>query len=86
MSNPPYCLPYNLCGVKFENLELDQPIILKLTLVLVIVTFLLYIILIVSGEILSRSPMGLNPSTPKISLVILLTISYTVLVMLVWRI
>ena len=28
----------------------------------------------------------LNPSTPKISLVILLTISHTVLVMLVWRI
>ena len=47
MSNPPYCLPYNLSGVKFENLELDQPIILKLILVLVIVTFLLYIILIV---------------------------------------
>ena len=23
MSNPPYCLPYNLCDNKFENLELD---------------------------------------------------------------
>ena len=27
MSNPPYCLPYNLCNVSLENLKLDQPII-----------------------------------------------------------
>ena len=27
MSNPPYCLPYNLCDVSFENLKLDQPMI-----------------------------------------------------------
>ena len=47
MSNPPYCLPYNLCDVKFENLELDQPIILKLIFVLILVTCLLYVILIV---------------------------------------
>ena len=86
MSNPPYCLPYNLCDVKFENLELDQPIILKLIFVLILITCLLYVILIVLGEILSRLTVGLNPLTPKISLVILLTISYTVLVMLVWRI
>ena len=47
MSNPPYCLPYNLCDVKFENLELDQPIILKLIFVLILVTCLLYVIRIV---------------------------------------
>ena len=40
MGNPPYCLPYNLCDVKFENVELDQPIILKLIFVLILVTCL----------------------------------------------
>ena len=30
MSNPPYCLPYNLCDFSLENLELDQPVIPKL--------------------------------------------------------
>ena len=34
----------------------------------------------------TSSPNRLNPLTPKISLVILLTVSHTVLVMLVWRI
>ena len=86
MSNPPYCLPYNLCDVKFENLELDQPIILKLIFVLIFITCLLYVILIVQGDFLCRLTVGLNPLTRKISLVILLTISYTVLGMLVWRI
>ena len=47
MGNPPYCLPYNLCDVKFENSELDQPIILKLIFVLIPITCLLYIMLIV---------------------------------------
>ena len=46
MSNPPYCLPYNLCDVSLENLELDQPIIPQLIFFLILVTCLLYIILI----------------------------------------
>ena len=72
MSNPPYCLPYNLCNVSLENLKLDQQIIPLLIFFLILVTCLLYIILIMKGEILSWSPMGLNPLTPKISLVIFL--------------
>ena len=83
MSNPPYSLPYNLCDVSWENLELDQPIIPLLIFFLILVTCLLYIILMISGEILCRSPVGLDLLTPKISLVILLTIFHTVLVMLV---
>ena len=86
MSNPPYCLPYNLCDVSLENLELDQPIIPQLIFFLILVTCLLFIILIMKGEILSRSPVGLNPLSPKILLVVFLSICYTVLVMLVWRI
>ena len=27
ISNSPYCLPYNLCDVNLENLDLNQPII-----------------------------------------------------------
>ena len=36
--------------------------------------------------VVSNSTVTLNPLTPKISLVILLTVYHTVLVMLVWRI
>ena len=35
---------------------------------------------------IDRDPSSFNPLTPKISLVILLTVCHTVLVMLVWRI
>ena len=38
------------------------------------------------GEIKCQSLLGFNPFTPKISLLILLTVCYTVLVMLTWRI
>ena len=38
------------------------------------------------AEILSWSLMGVNPLTPKISLVILLTVCQMIFIMLVWRI
>ena len=46
MSNSPYSLPYNLCDVSLENLELDQPIIPKLIFFIILITCLLDIVLI----------------------------------------
>ena len=60
ISNSPYCLPYNLCDVGLKNLELDQPIIPLLIFFSILITCLLDIVLIMWGEILSRSLVGLN--------------------------
>ena len=60
MGNSPYCLPYNLRDVRLGNLELDQPIIPLLIFFFILITCLLNIVLIMLGEILSRSLMGLT--------------------------
>ena len=44
LSNSLYCLPYNLCDVRLENLELDQPIIPSLIFFFILITHLLDII------------------------------------------
>ena len=44
MSNSPFCLPYNLCEVSLENLELDQPKIPKLIFFFILITCLLDIV------------------------------------------
>ena len=49
ISNSPYCLPYTSCDVSLENLVLDQ-----------LITCLLHIVLILRGEILSWSLMGVK--------------------------
>ena len=49
ISNSPYCLPYTSCDVSLENLVLDQ-----------LITCLLDIVLILRGEILSWSLMGVK--------------------------
>ena len=68
MGNSPYCLPYNLRDVRLENLELDQPIIPLLIFFFILITCLLNIVLIMLGEILSRSLMGLTGLKWEISL------------------
>ena len=60
MGNSPYCLPYNLRDVRLGNLELDQPIIPLLIFFFILITCLLNIVLIMLGEILSGSLMGLT--------------------------
>ena len=47
ISNSLYCLSYNLCDVRLENLELDQPIILLLIFLFILITGLLDIVLMV---------------------------------------
>ena len=42
----PYCLQYNLCGVRWENLVLDQLIIPKSVFFFFLITFLLDIVLV----------------------------------------
>ena len=49
INNSPYCLPYTSCDVSLENLVLDQ-----------LITCLLDIVLILRGEILSWSLMGVK--------------------------
>ena len=68
MWNSPYCLPYNLRDVRLGNLELDQPIIPLLIFFFILITCLLNIVLIMLGEILSRSLMGLTGLKWEISL------------------
>ena len=46
MSNSPYHLPYNLCDVSLENLELDQPRIPLWIFFFILITYLLDIVLI----------------------------------------
>ena len=68
MGNSPYCLPYNLRDVRLGNLELDQPIIPLLIFFFILITCLLNIVLIMLGEILSKSLMGLTGLKWEISL------------------
>ena len=70
MGNSPYYLPYNLrCyDVRLGNLELDQPIIPLLIFFFILITCLLNIVLIMLGEILSKSLMGLTGLKWEISL------------------
>ena len=60
ISNSPYCLPYSFCDVSLENLVLDQLIIPLLIFFYILVTCLLDIELILEGEILSWSLMGVK--------------------------
>ena len=60
ISDSPYCLLYNLFDVSLENLELDQPIIPKLIFFYILITYLVDIVLILWGEILSWSLMGVK--------------------------
>ena len=60
VSNSPYCLPYSSCDVSFENLVLDQLIIPSLVFFVILITCLLDIVLILEGEILSWSLMGVK--------------------------
>ena len=39
-SNSPYCLLYNSCDIGWENLVLDQLIILRLIFVFILITYL----------------------------------------------
>ena len=46
ITHSPYCLQYNLCGVRLENLVLDQLIIPKSVFFFFLITFLLDIVLV----------------------------------------
>ena len=61
--NSPYCQPYNSYNAGSENLQLvlDQVIIYpKLIFLFSLITYLVDIVLILRGEILSRSLMGVK--------------------------
>ena len=58
--NSSYCQPYNSCNVSSENLVLDQLIIPKLIFFFMLITYLVYILLILWGEILSWSLIGVK--------------------------
>ena len=60
INNALYCLPYNFCDVSLENLVLDQLIIPLLIFFYILITCLLDIELILEGEILSWSLMGVK--------------------------
>ena len=59
-NNAPYSLPYSFCDVRLENLVLDQLIIPLLIFFYILITCLLDIELILEGEILSWSLMGVK--------------------------
>ena len=56
----PYCPPYSSCDVSLENLVLDQLIIPVIDIFFILITCLLDIVLILLGEILSWSLMGIK--------------------------
>ena len=60
ISNSPYCLTYSSCDVDLENLVLDRLIITYLIFCFILITCLLDIVLILFGEILSWSLMGVK--------------------------
>ena len=60
VSKSPYCLPYSSCDISLENLVLDWLIIPLLIFFFILITCLLDIVLILLGEILSQSPMGVK--------------------------
>ena len=61
--NSPYCQPYNSYMLSSENLVLDQLIIPKFIFFFILVTYLVDIVLIFQGEILSWSLMGVKGLT-----------------------
>ena len=58
--NSPYPQPYNSCNVSSENLVLDQLIIPKLIFFFILIPYLVDIVLILLGEILCGSLMGVK--------------------------
>ena len=58
--NSPYCQPYNSYSFSSENLVLDQLIIPKLIFFFILIIYLVDIVLILWGEILSWSLMGVK--------------------------
>ena len=60
--NSPYCQPYSSYSVSSENVVLDQLILPKLIFFSILITCLLDIVLILYGEILSWSLMGVKGS------------------------
>ena len=60
INNALYCLPYSFCDVSLEDLVLDQLIIPLLIFFYILITCLLDIELILEGEILSWSLMGVK--------------------------
>ena len=58
--NSPHCQPYNSYNVSSENLVLDQLIIPKLIFFFILIPYLVDIVLILQGEILSWSLMGVK--------------------------
>ena len=61
--NSPYCQSYNFYNVSSENLVLDQVIIPKLIFFFILVTYLVDIVVILYGKILSWSLMGVKGIT-----------------------
>ena len=68
MYNSPYCLSYNTYNVSSEDLVLDQLVIPKLIVFFTLITYLLDIVLILQGEILSWSLVGVKGSIMIIGL------------------
>ena len=60
MFHSPYCQPYNSFNASSENLVLDQVIVPKLTFFFILIAYLVDIVLISWGEIISRSLMGVK--------------------------
>ena len=60
ISHSPYCQPYNPYNVSSENLVLDQLIIPKLIFFFILITYLVDIALMLLGEILSWSLVGVR--------------------------
>ena len=64
--NSPYCQPHNTYHVSSENLVLDQLITPKLISFFILNTYLVGIVLILKGEILSWSLMGVKGLSMRI--------------------
>ena len=60
MFHSPYCQPYNSFNASSENLVLDQVIVPKLIFFFILIAYLVDIVLILWGEIISRSLMGVK--------------------------
>ena len=58
--NSLFCLPFNYYYASLENLVLDQLSLLQLTIFFILITYLLDIVLILLGEILPWSLMGVK--------------------------
>ena len=60
ITNSLYCLLYNSCEVRAENLALLQLIILQLTFLFILITRLFDIVSMLQGEVLSMELYGLT--------------------------